>query len=133
MAKFLAIFNDTIGDIEINGFVVMSEKDMENYEDLAYSITWPFTYKIGDERLEYSSGEDLLTRIEFKEIGSDEVKALKKTFNNEFGVFVSEEFLETVADGDEEDFEEDWEDDDDSDDRDFNDRNNYGFDDEDDY
>jgi hypothetical protein len=132
MAKFLAILSDSIDDIEINGFVVMSEKDMNNYEDLAYSITWPFSYQLGSEKIHYSSGEDLLTRIEFKELTADEVKMLKKTFNNEFGVFISEEFLKSVADGDEGD-EEDWGEDDDSDDRDLNDRTNYGFDDEDDY
>ena len=132
MAKFLAIFNDAIDDIEINGFVVMSEKDMNNYEDLAYSITWPFSYQLGSEKIHYSSGEDLLTRIEFKELTADEVKMLKKTFNNEFGVFIKEDFLESVADGDEED-EEIWEEDDDLDERDLNDRTSYGFDDEDDY
>lgn len=132
MAKFLAIFSDSIDDIELNGFVVMSEKDMNNYEDLAYSITWPFSYQLGSEKIQYSSGEDLLTRIEFKELTADEVKMLKKTFNNEFGVFIKEEFLVSVAKGDEEE-EEDWDEDDDLDDRDLNDRNNYGFDDEDDY
>ena len=132
MAKFLAIFNDAIDDIEINGFVVMSEKDMNNYEDLAYSITWPFSYQLGSEKIRYSSGEDLLTRIEFKELTADEVKMLKKTFNNEFGVFIKEDFLESVADGDEED-EEIWEEDDDLDERDLNDRTSYGFDDEDDF
>ena len=131
MAKFLAIFNDAIDDIEINGFIVMSEKDMNNYEDLAYSITWPFSYQLGSEKIHYSSGEDLLTRVEFKELTADEVKMLKKTFNNEFGVFIKEEFLESVADGDEED-EEVWEDDDDLDERDLNDRTNYDFD-EDEY
>ena len=130
MAKFLAIFNDAIDDIEINGFVVMSEKDMNNYEDLAYSITWPFSYQLGSEKIRYSSGEDLLTRIEFKELTADEVKMLKKTFNNEFGVFIKEEFLKTVADGDIDD-EEIWDEDSD-DDRELNDRN-FGFDDEDDY
>jgi len=130
MAKFLAIFNDAIDDIEINGFVVMSEKDMNNYEDLAYSITWPFSYQLGSEKILYTSGEDLLTRVEFKELTADEVKMLKKTFNNEFGVFIKEEFLKTVADGDIDD-EEIWDEDSD-DDRELNDRN-FGFDDEDDY
>lgn len=132
MAKFLAIFNDVIDDIEVNGFVVMSEKDMNNYEELAYSITWPFSYQFGSEKIHYSSGEDLLTRIEFKELMADEVKMLKKTFNNEFGVFISEDFLNSVAD-DEEDSLDDELEDDELDDRDLNDRS-YGFDDdEDDY
>lgn len=111
MAKYLAIFNDTLGDVEINGFTVMSEKDMERYEDLAFSITWSFSYEIGDENLEYSSGEDLLTRIEFKPISSDEVKMLKKVFNNQFGTFIGEDFLEDVVGGDIDDDEEDWEED----------------------
>ena len=32
MAKFIAIFNDTIDEIEINGFIVMTEKELEEYE-----------------------------------------------------------------------------------------------------
>lgn len=103
MAKHLATFNDIINDIEITGFVIMSEKEVETYEDLASSITWSFKYKIGDEKLEYSSGEDLLTRIDFREISSEEAKTFKKLFNNEFGTFISEEFLETIADDEEED------------------------------
>lgn len=112
MAKFIAIFNDTLGDIEINGFTVMSEKDVERYENLAYSITWGFSYSIGNEELHYTSGEDLLTRVDFKEISSDEVKSLKKVFNNEFGVFISEDHLENIASGDGDD-EEDWDEEDD--------------------
>ena len=56
---------------------------------------------------------------------------LKKTFNNEFGVFISEEFLHSVADDEEESLDDEFEDDE-LDDRDLNDRN-FGFDDEDDY
>lgn len=108
MAKFLATFNETLDEIEINGFVVMSEREVENYEHLASSITWPFVFNMGDDELEYSSGEDLLSRIDFKEITSEESKALKKLFNDEFGVFVSEAFLsEVIGDEDEEDDEDD--------------------------
>ena len=106
MAKFLAIFNDAIDDIEINGFIVMSEKDMNNYEDLAYSITWPFSYQLGSEKIHYSSGEDLLSRIEFKEISNEEAKAIKRLFNEEFGLFIDESFLNEVI-GEEEDYDDD--------------------------
>lgn len=102
MAKYLAIFNDTIDEIEINGFVVMTEKDVETYEEMASSITWPFVYALGEDELEYSSGEDLLSRIEFKEITPEEAKSFKRLFNNEFGVFIGESFLAEVI-GDEED------------------------------
>lgn len=130
MAKFLAIFSDSIDDIEINGFVVMSEKDMKNYEKLAYSITWPFSYQLGSEKIQYSSGEDLLSRVDFKELGPEDVKSFYKQFNNEFGIFIKEEFLTSVANSDEEE-EDNW-DDEDEDDRDLNNRS-YGFDDDDEY
>ena len=110
MAKYLATFNDTLGDVEVNGFTVMSEKDMERYENLAYSITWDFSYRIGSEKLEYTSGEDLLSRIEFKELSSEDVKSVKKLFNNQFGTFIGEDFLGNVVGGDVE--EEEWEEED---------------------
>jgi hypothetical protein len=112
MAKFIAIFNDTIDEIEINGFTVLTEKEMEEYEDLANSINWPFTYTIGEDMLEFSSGDDLLSKIEFREISNDEVKVLKKLFNNEFGVFIGFEFLENIVGEEEEEFAENEEEDD---------------------
>ena len=116
MAKYLAIFNDTLDDIEINGFVVMSDREVENYEHLASSITWGFVFNIGDDELEYNSGDDLLSRIEFKEINPEESKTIKRLFNNEFGVFVSESFLsEVIGDEDEDDFDSDEDEDDDYD------------------
>lgn len=126
MAKYLATFTDTLDEIEINGFVVMSDREVENYEHLASSITWGFVFNMGDDELEFNSGEDLLSRIEFKEINSEESKTMKRLFNNEFGVFISEAFLsEVIGDEDDDEFEdEDMDDDYDSyDDYDYEDDN----------
>ncbi len=112
MAKFLAIFNDTIDEIEINGFFVMTEREIEEYEELALSITWPFTYNMGEDELEFSSGEDLLSKIDFKEISNDEAKTLKKLFNDEFGVFLGFDILENIV-GEEDDFDDEEDEDDD--------------------
>lgn len=106
MAKYLAIFNDNYDEIELNGFVVMTEKEVENYEELAMSITWPFFFEVGEESIEFSSGEDLLSRIEFKEISNEEAKAIKRLFNEEFGLFIDESFLNQVI-GEEEDYDDD--------------------------
>jgi hypothetical protein len=125
MAKFLVTFTDTLDEIEINGFTVMNDKEVENFEELAASINWPFVYKMGTDELEYSSGEDLLSRIEFKEITNEEAKTFKRLFNNEFGVFITESFLEEVI-GDEDEI--DFDDEDDID----NQYDNYGDDDDDD-
>ena len=108
MAKFIAIYNDTVEDIEINGFSVFTDKEVEEYEELAYSITWPFTYKMGEYEIEFSNGEDLLTKIDFKEVSFEEYKSLKNLFNNEFGVFISYDYLSSIVDeeddyGDDED------------------------------
>lgn len=124
MAKYLAIFSDTLNEIEVKGFVTMTDKEMERFEELATSITWNFEYPLGEEIIYFESGEDLLTRLDFKEISNDEYKALKKVFNNEFGVFIDEEFLTNIlSDSDEDDFDdEDEDEDDDYEDRDYNDR-----------
>ncbi len=100
MAKHLATFTDVINDIEVTGFIIMTDKEFENYEDLATSITWDFTYKIGEEELNYSSGDDLLSRIDFREISNDEAKILKKLFKEGFGVFITEEYLEGIVSDD---------------------------------
>jgi hypothetical protein len=102
MAKFIAIFNDTISDIEVNGFNVMTDKEVDEYEELAYSITWPFSYNIGEYEIEFSNGDELLTKIEFKEITFEESKTLKKVFNNKFGVFIGLDFLVSIV-GEEDD------------------------------
>jgi hypothetical protein len=112
MAKFLATFNDVIDEIELHGFVIMSEKEMNDYEELATSITWSFTYKLGEDQveLEYTSGEDLLSRIDFREITNEEAKVFKKIFNDEFGVFIDSNFLDEIA-AEESELDEDEEDD----------------------
>ena len=121
MAKYLAMFSDTIDEIEINGFVIMTDKEVETYEEMASSINWPFVYNVGEDELEFTSGEDLLTRIEFKEISTEEAKMMKRLFNNEFGVFIDEGFLaEVIGEEDddecEDDYDDEFEDDDDLDD-----------------
>jgi hypothetical protein len=112
MAKNLVKFSDMIGEIEINGFVIMTDKEVENYEHMATSILWPFVFKIGEDELEYSSGEDLLSRMDFIEISNEETKTLKRLFNNEFGVFVAEVFLADIIGDEFDDDEFDDEDDD---------------------
>jgi hypothetical protein len=108
MAKFLVTFTDTLDDIEINGFTVMTEKEYESFEETAMSITWPFVYAMGQDELEFSSGDDFLSRIETKEITNEEAKSLKRLFGDLFGVFIDEGFLEEViGDEDDSDFDED--------------------------
>ena len=116
MAKYLAKFSSVVNEIEISGFVVMNEREVENFEELALSITWDFVYEFGEDdqfQIEFSDGEDLLSRIEFKEINLDEAKIIKRLFNNEFGTFIGEAFLEEVIGEEDSDFDEDDDDDDD--------------------
>ena len=127
MAKFLVTFTDTLDDIEINGFTVMTEKEVDSFEETAMSITWPFVYAMGQDELEFSSGDDFLSRIDFKEITNEEAKSLKKLFGDSFGVFIDEAFLEEVI-GDEDDS--DFDDDEDNIDDMYD---NYGDDYEEDY
>lgn len=113
MAKYLAIFSDTIDEIGINGFITMTDKEVEQYEELASSITWYFTYNVGDNfELEFSSGDDLLGRLEFKEISNDEFKVFKKLFDGKFGIFISEDDLHNIIGEEESEIDDDDEDDD---------------------
>jgi hypothetical protein len=113
MAKYLVTFNDILNEVEITGFSVMTEKEVEVFEKLAESITWEFTYPLmTDAEIEFSSGEDLLSRIDFKEITNDEYKVLNKVFNEPFGTFITEEFLQNLLDEEEEDFDDEEDDDD---------------------
>lgn len=112
MAKFLVTFNDTIDEIDINGFVIMTDKEIEEYEELAYSITWPFSYVMGNDELEYTSGDDLLSRIDYKEITNEEAKVIKKIFNNEYGVFIGLDYLDGII-GEEEEYDDELDEDDD--------------------
>ena len=98
MAKYLVLFTDQLNEIEINGFKVMTEKEVETLEELAASITWDFTYPISTGELEYLNGEDFLSRLEFKEVSFDENKMLKKLFNCACGVFIGIDYLETLID-----------------------------------
>jgi hypothetical protein len=109
MGKYVVTFVDEIDEIEINGFTIMTDKGVDSFEELAESITWPFTYPIGDSELEFTSGDDLLTRLDFKEITNEEYKAFKTVFNGSFGTFISESFLETLIEeeGDEDESDED--------------------------
>lgn len=109
MGKYLATFNDQINEIEVYGFRLMTDKEVENLEDLASSIGWSFTHTLnsGDE-LEFLSGDDYLSKLEFKEISNEEFKAIKKAFgSDEFGTFIGEESLEHLVDEEDDDIEED--------------------------
>lgn len=105
MAKYLVTFNEQTSDIELNGFIVMTEKEVKNFEKLAESITWYFTYKIGDFEVEFSSGEDLLSRLDFKTLTKEQEITIEKLFNNKFGTFIDEDYLTSII-GDEEEIEE---------------------------
>ena len=115
MAKIIAIYNDSIENtniqVDIQGFIIMTNKEMEDYIELASSITWPFTNNFNDLELEFTNGEDLLSRIDFREISNEEAKVFKRLFNDEFGVFISEDELHTII-GDEEDLDEESDDED---------------------
>jgi len=112
MAKFIAIFSDIINDVEVNGFSVMTDKEADEYEELAYSITWPFIYKVGDYEIEFSNGDELLSKIDFKELTFEESKSLKTIFNNKFGFFINLDYLKTIVEEEEEDLKSDDESDD---------------------
>lgn len=109
--KYIAIFEDQLNDIDINGFMLMSENEIDKYEQLASSITWGFSYQVGNDYIEYSDGEDLLSKIEFKEISLDEHNFLKKLFGTKFGTFITEKVIENII-GEEESFDEEGFDDD---------------------
>jgi hypothetical protein len=119
MKKYLVIFNDLYNDeVEVNGFMVMTEKEVDYYEDLVYTISWDFQVDFNDIQLTYNSGEDLLSKIDFKEISNEQYKMFEKLFENGFGYVVKLETIETIADGEDveyedldEDFDEDLEDD----------------------
>lgn len=115
MVKYLVTFNDVFNFVEINGFTVMTEKEADSFEKLAETITWEFTYPLnGEGELEFSSGEDLLSKLDFREISNEQYKALDKLFNEPYGVFITEDFLQDLLaeesdDYDEsEDLDEDW-------------------------
>lgn len=115
MVKYLVTFNDVFNFVEINGFTVMTEKEADSFEKLAETITWDFTYPLnGEGELEFSSGEDLLSKLDFREISNEQYKVMDKLFNEPYGVFITEDFLQDLLaeepdDYDEsEDLDEDW-------------------------
>ncbi len=113
MARYLVTFHDTHGDeFEINGFRLMTDKEVANFEDLATSITWEFAFYANTESLNYANGEDLLSRIEYKEINKEQYTILDKIFDGEFGTFIGEEYLQTILDGESEIDDEEFEDND---------------------
>ena len=124
MAKIIAIYNDSIQSVDIqvdvNGFVIMTNKEMEDYVELASSITWSFNYEFNEMELEFTNGEDLLSRIDFREISNEEARLFKRLFNDEFGLFITEDELHTII-GDEEDLDEE------SDDEDYYDEENEDY------
>jgi len=114
MARYLAIFSDNHGDeFDVNGFRIMTDKEVTSFEDIATSITWEFAFYANSESLNYSNGEDLLSRIEYKEIDKEQYTIIDKVFGGEFGTFIGEEYLQTIIDGEAEIDEEDFDDNDD--------------------
>lgn len=104
MARYLAIFTDTHEDeFDVHGFKIMTDKEQVRFEELASSITWDFEYQANTEALNYSNGEDLLSRIEFKEITKAEYDTFEKVFGGEFGTFIGEAYLTTILHGDTDD------------------------------
>lgn len=109
MAKYLAIFNDiTPDDITVSGFIIMSEKQMNSYEELAASITWDFDYEENGIELNFISGDDLLEKIEFKEISIQEANLIKKLFGGKFGFFINEDMLFDIVSEEEDIDDEDY-------------------------
>lgn len=111
MARYLVTFNDNHGDeFDVNGFTIMTDREVDEFEELASSITWEFVFYANTESLNFSNGEDFLSRIEYKEIDKDQYAVLEKIFGGEFGTFISTEYLQTILDGaaelDAEDFDE---------------------------
>jgi len=103
MAKYIVTFNDQINDIELFGFKLMTEKEVESFEDLSESIRWTFYFPLANHlELEFSDGNDLLSKLDFKEVSNDEFKYLKKVFGEGFGFFIDEEFLESQLEEEEE-------------------------------
>jgi len=97
MVRYLAIFTDNHGEeFDVNGFKIMLEKEVNDFEELATSITWEFQYYANSESLTYRNGEDLFSRIEFKEISKNVYESLDKVFGGQFGTFIGEEYLKHI-------------------------------------
>jgi len=112
MAKYLVTFSDQVNDVQVHGFKVLTETEVNYLEELTLDIVEPFSYSLDNASLEYTNGEDYFSRLEFKEISNDEYKLLKKTFDESFGVFIDEVYLESLVEEEPEDSDDDIEDDD---------------------
>ena len=112
MVKYMVIFSDNHGEeFDVNGFRLMTEKEADRFEELANNINFEFHYYANSECLSYSNGEDFLSRIEFKLVTNDEYESLDRLFGGQFGIFIGEDYLKTVLQGENDeinDEEEDW-------------------------
>ncbi len=97
MARYLVIFKDLCDDIDVNGLTIMTDKELESFERLSESITWGFSFGIGRSKLHFIDGQDLLSRLEYKEVSLEETKSFKRLFGREFGTFVNEEFIKQIS------------------------------------
>ena len=97
MAKYLVIFKDQLDGVDVNGFKVMSDRDLTDFEHLAENINWGFSYTIGETKLFFENGEDFLTRLEYKEVTIEEGQTFKKLFGGEFGVFIDKDFIDGIS------------------------------------
>jgi hypothetical protein len=102
MARYLVIFSDNHNEeFDVDGFKIMTEKEVNLFEEIANNISWEFEFCANSECFIYANGEEFLTRIEFKEITKEVYDALAKTFGGEFGTFIGVEFLKNILDGEE--------------------------------
>jgi hypothetical protein len=100
MKRFIAIYVDNYNDeFDIHGFQIMTDKEQSQYEEMANGISWDFEYCSNSGCISYSNGEDLLSRIEFKEITKSEFDNLEKLFDGQFGIFVSYDYLSSIVNG----------------------------------
>ena len=51
MAKYLAKFSSMVNEIEVSGFIVMNDREVENFEELALSITHNQTELAADQHV----------------------------------------------------------------------------------
>jgi hypothetical protein len=108
MSKYLATYSDTLNNVDVFGFMLMSDKDMERYESLAMSITWSFSYNVSEvDYIDFIDGEEYLSKVEFKELTDEEFTAINNVFGDKFGMIISEDFLKIVL-SDEETIDDDY-------------------------
>lgn len=101
MRKYLAIYSDNINNVDILGLKLMSDKDMERYENLATSITWSFSYNLSEfDYADFVDGEDYLNKIEFKEITNEEFNIINSLLGSKFGYFIDEDVLKNIISDD---------------------------------